>query len=98
MKGEMETMCHQPTDLGVKMPRLFFQLTHVNSEQVGASQQILTGPPPPGLASPPGRGKGRLEPGISLCDLAHGANVLGSTHPPAPSTSSLEWRYNKHHI
>ena len=39
-------MCHQPTDLGVKMPRLFFQLTHVNSEQVGASQQILTAPRP----------------------------------------------------
>lgn len=59
MKGEMETMCHQPTDLGVKMPRLFFQLTHVNSEQVGASQQILTGPPParPGLAAWERQGK-----------------------------------------
>ena len=27
-------MCHQHTDLGVKVPPLFFKLSHVNFEQV----------------------------------------------------------------
>ena len=36
----METVCHQHTDLRVKMPSLFSELSHANSEQVGGYQQI----------------------------------------------------------
>lgn len=86
-------MCHQHTDLRVKMPPFFFffELSYVNFEQVGdtiGSQQLSL----QGLASQSvSAGKGRLQQGVFLCNIPHVGSFVGF---PLRS-QSFEWRDKK---
>lgn len=66
-------MCHQHTDLGVKMPPLFFKLSSVSFAQVHDYHQIPAPPPAwPGLEAHVSREGGR-----TLGDIPHGGSFLG---------------------
>lgn len=63
-------MCHQHADLRVKIPPLFFKLSHMNLEQVDDYHQILAAMPArragPGRAAPWEEGREDLAAGPLL--------------------------------
>lgn len=68
-------MCHQHADLRVKIPPLFFKLSHMNLEQVDDYHQILAAMPArrAGPGSPLGGGEGGPRRGSSFVTVPTGA-------------------------
>lgn len=88
-------MCHQHTNLRVKIPPLFLKLSHMNSEQVGDYHQILAASPArlclAGPSPHPTRGGGPMGSGRDLLLCQSPWEQL----PGFPVHSwSLEWSYN----
>lgn len=82
-------MCHQHTDLRVKIPPPFLKLSHMNLEQVGDYHQILAASPVRlGLAAHASGGGRIWGGGFSFVPLPTGADSWVSLSTPGALSAS----------